>query len=467
MRRPSVATWIVAALIAVALAGGTYRISIQVSDSLELIQDMQATPSVRAAFVEGLHSSRTMLRPLRQVQTKLLLDGGTALGGQYHLTYRGYHAVLVTLLIVLFVAITRVRSWTDAAACIVGLTVLIGTHTFNSFLREAYPVNHFLLVAIYALATLALALTRGSWWSDAMALLLFVMAALTLESGVLLWVVVVAGYASGLRGLSWRAVAGVSVLCIGYLVMREGYLQMNAPGLGDRPTAVGVVELSPAEQIARFGGSPLLLYLHNSVVSVLSVLVSQPRAGRWTVAEAVLRGHVPPILYIEMISSIAATALIGWYVSGRDAHGRRRWREPIPLVFLSVLVANGIISYSYTKNEIVSISGVLYALTVSVATRHLLSRTGPARPAIALTIGLLIFNAAWAMRAAGLHAVLVRAAFNARSEWAGVLVPGDRSQWPRNVETLALTARLKDEAIANRGIASALPRWTREWWGEE
>jgi hypothetical protein len=468
MRPASAATWIAAALIAVALVGDIYRISIQVPDSLELIQDMQAVPSVGAAFREGLRSSATIFRPLRQVQTKLLLDAGAGLGHRYHLVFRGYHAVLIAALIAVFVVVARVRSWTDAAACIIGLTVLIGTHTFSGFLREAYPVNHFLLIALCALATLALAFTRGGWFPDVAAIMLFVFAVLTLESGVLLWVVVIAAYASGLRGLSWRALLGISLLCVGYFVLRESYLHMTLPGVGDRPTAFGVAEVTPEEQIARFGKNPIALYAYNVVSSFLSVVLSQPRAGRWTVIEAAQRGQLTPVFYVEILSSIAATCLIGWYLMRHDQRGRGRWREPIPLVFVCVLLANAVISFAYTKSEIVSVSGVFYALTLSVAIKHLLPRTPPARLGMALTIFLFIFNAAWAMRAAGLHAVMLRAAFSSRNEWVGVLMPGHQDQSVGNADTLALTTLLKREAISKRGAApGALPRWTHRWWGEE
>jgi hypothetical protein len=251
-------------------------------------------------------------------------------------------------------------------------------------------------------------------------------------------------------------------------VFRFGYLNVSVPALGDRPTAIGIVELTAGEQVARFGGHPMALYLYNSLTSILSVLLSQPRAGRWTVAEAVARGDVPPVFYVELLSSIAASALVAWYITGRDSQGRRRWREPIPLVFVSVLLANGAISYSYTKNEIVSVSGVLYALTLTVAIRHVLMVRGRARLLVPLALGLLLFNVAWAMRAAGLQAVLLRAAFSARSEWASVLMPGEPSQWPTDGRTLALTKLLKEQAISTRGISAAeLPRWAQRWWGEE
>jgi hypothetical protein len=105
-----------ARLTAVALAGGVYRVPIQVSDSLEVIERVIPMPSAAAAFVDGLHNSPTMLRPLKEVRTRLLVQAGEALGGRYHLVFRGYHALAGALLIALFVWVCRARSWTDVAA---------------------------------------------------------------------------------------------------------------------------------------------------------------------------------------------------------------------------------------------------------------------------------------------------------------------------------------------------------------
>ena len=44
------------------------------------------------------------------------------------------------------------------------LTVLTGLHTFLGFLREAFPINHFLEIAVLALVALNLTLSRGGWW---------------------------------------------------------------------------------------------------------------------------------------------------------------------------------------------------------------------------------------------------------------------------------------------------------------
>jgi hypothetical protein len=68
--------------------------------------------------------------------------------------------------------------------------------------------------------------------------------------------------------------------------------------------------------------------------------------------------------------------LIAWY----EVFGRRRHLasddgcEPAALVFLVVLVANAALSYAYSKNEIVSVAGVFYAVIAYVALRELLQR---------------------------------------------------------------------------------------------
>jgi hypothetical protein len=64
--KPSHAAWILTALFAVALSASVYRIPIQVSDSVEILEAVDKTPPVVAASTQGLYASKTMLRPMRQ-----------------------------------------------------------------------------------------------------------------------------------------------------------------------------------------------------------------------------------------------------------------------------------------------------------------------------------------------------------------------------------------------------------------
>src|SRR5437867_3672910 len=98
--KPSAAAWLITALFAVAVSASVFRIPIQVSDSVEILEAVDRTPSVAAAFSQGLHASRTMLRPMRQTVTKMLLEVAHGAGDRYNPVFRGFHAATAALLIV-------------------------------------------------------------------------------------------------------------------------------------------------------------------------------------------------------------------------------------------------------------------------------------------------------------------------------------------------------------------------------
>lgn len=442
---------------------------IQVDDSLDTIVRSAGFDSVRDAFVDGMHNSKTILRPLKQAQTKLLLDLGDRLGN-HHAAFRGYHALLATLLVVLFTSLAGARSWPGVAALAFALAVLIGMPTFTGLLREAYPVNHFLLVAIYGLALLAIARSRGGWVADVAAVVVFVAATLTLESGILLLPIAVAGYVAGLRGISRWGVAAIVTLTAGYIGLRVGYLGMAGAALGERTTGFGAGMLSSAEQIERFSDNPLPLYVYNIAMAAISVVLSQPETGQWTIVEAWRDGEIPPVFWVAVASSLATTVLIGRYLLARGSAGMRRWREPVPFVFLALLASNAIVSYAYAKTEIISLAGVFYALVAFLAMSELLQQPLARSRARTLIVAaaLAALASGWAVRSAGLHFKLRHGAFDARGGWAAVLPPNTRDEWPQDPRIVALLQRLKDEALTRRNAAAtALPRGYQQWWGED
>jgi len=73
----------------------------------------------------------------------------------------------------------------------------------------------------------------------------------------------------------------------------------------------------------------------------------------------------------------------------------------------------------------------------------------------------------WTFRDLGVHYQLRYDAFKLRNDWAEVLRPDRREDWPADVQVLALTKRLRDEAIAIRTASpSFMPRWGDRWWVE-
>lgn len=467
-RNPRAGGWLLGALAAVALAGSVYRTPMQVSDSLEVIERVVPLPSAYAAFTDGLSNSSLMLRPLKQVQAKLLVDAGEALGDRFHLAFRGYHALAGVVLIALFVWVCRARTWTDVAALACALAVLTGMHTFVGLFRESFPVNHFLIVAICVIATFGLSQGRGGWLADLTAIALFVVAALTFETGLLVWPVAAAAFIAGSRGISRGALIVMTMLLLAYVGLRVGYLSKQPVAYGQRTTGFGAGTMSPEEQVARFRGNPLPFWTYNITMSATTVLLAQPSAGRWTVVRAWQDSALTPVYFLEIGSSVATTALIVWFMAGRDPSGRRRWRRPTSIVFLTLLAANAAMEYAYVKNEIISAAGVFYAVIAYASLRELLARMPVTRFVVPMGVLFLALSTAWTVRATGLHLRLRHGAFEARSSWAYVFYPGKREHWPTDPHTLRVITRMREESILQPTVAPALlPRWTESWWGTD
>ena len=461
---PSVAARALTVATAIAVAAGVFWIPVQVSDSLEILERTDALPTVRDAFVAGLSASPTMLRPLRQVQTKLLLSVAHRLGDRYHLAFRGYHAVGAAIVVLLFGALARPRSWPEVAALAFALTVLTGLHTFAGMMREAYPVNHFLLIAIAVLATLRLSRSTGGILIDIASVSVLALAALTLESGLLVFVAAAAAYIGGERGISRRALMLMVIVLVAYAVVRVEVLGISGASLGDRATGWGTRMLSAADQQSEFADRRWLLYGYTIVSSASTVLLSQPVDGQWTAVAAYADDRWMPVHGIEIATSVAATALVGWFFRRRTASGRRRCLEPLPLAMIAVLAGSALMSYAYAKSEIMSAAGVLYAVVVYAAAADALTVCG----ARERQYGSLMFALAavlalgWGVRAVALQYKLQRSAYEARQEWVRRLPPYENPHHP-----LRLMPALRQEALLrNRTNYYMLSSRAERYFGE-
>ena len=466
---PRAAAWLLTALFAVAVSASVFRIPIQVSDSVEIIETVDRVPSVTAAFTAGLYASRTMLRPMRQMGTKLLLEVAHDSGDRYNLAFRGFHAATAALLIVLFTFVARPRDWTSVAALAFAMLVLTGLHTFGGMMREAYPINHFLLIAIYCLAVFAIAESKGGVLTDIAACVLFAIASLTLESGLVILGIALAAYISGLRGISRGALVAMAVLALCYVVLRVPVLHMIGNGVGERQTGFGTEMLNTSQLRERFSATPWLLYGYTILCSLLTVLFSQPIAGQWTAFQP-WDAAAPPLFFLNDIgTSLVATAIVVWYMARRrPPDGRRRWRDPAPLVMLATLLGSAVLSYAYAKSEIMSAAGVFYALVVYLAVRELadilVMKTPPPMRAL-VVFAVLFVSSAWAWRAMGLQYRLQRGAFEARSEWVLRLPPYNNAPVPAS--EARLTPKMLDEAL-HRGRTNPYLLWPpyARLWGE-
>ena len=469
MLRPSprAATYGLAALFALALMSDLLWMPIQVDDSLGELIEAQRSPSVWASF-EGSLGGAAYLRPLRIAQIKALFD--LAQDRNHWLVVRGFHALLIGLAVFLFTRVLRVSTLTDFAAAAFALVTLTGLHTFRGTIQEAFPINHFLEMLVCCLLVLNLARSRGGIWVDGCAALVFAVAALTLESGLVVWVVAASAWAVGWRGISTRGVALMTVLLLGYVCLRLVSLSSGLPTLSERSSGFGLAVLNPDELQQRFGSHPLVFYSYNVATSVMSVLFSEPQAGVFEAVRAWLDDRVLPRVVVPVVTSAVTTGLIVW-ATARRAVNRHALDDTARFIIVAVAVigANAALSFSYTKNDILSIAGAFYALAAYGAIRDgLLTAPAMHRTArIAFTLLLCLLSVGWTIRSTGGHYLLRLQAFRHQADWTAL--PGlwqRNGRWPRDLAEQRLIHQLRGDAVGlvlpNTRVGD--PQWPVQIW---
>jgi hypothetical protein len=373
--------------------------------------------------------------------------------------------------LLLFTRALCVRTVADLTAAAFALTVVVGLHTFRSTVQEAFPINHFLEIAVMALVMLNLSQARPRLSVDLAALVTFVVAALTLESGLLVWVVAVTAWLLGMRGVSNRGVVAMTVLLAGYFVARFWLLSVGTPGLIERSSGFLFEVLEPSELERRFGDRLATFYAYNVVSSALSVLSSEPQNGLFVTIGAWRNGRMTSGLWVTLISSLVTTGLIA--VAGVSLIRRYRSSDAsdrlIPL-FGVLLAANATMSYAYTKDDIMSVAGVFYGLAAYAAIRLLIRRVPPGHriAGAMLTIVILATGTAWSVRSLGIHHVARTYAFKTRNDWASQPGQWKRSgRWPEDARSQQLITQLRNDALSMRTPNPSFePPWVARLWGD-
>ena len=350
------------------------RIPVQVSDSVGNLLQIQHQ-SLWDLFLSQF-SNGAYVRPLLWVQIKLGYD---LAAGHEQLMFKGIHMAQLLLLAVLFVRPMQVETRADLAAAVLALLVLFGLHTFDGTVREAFPINAFLTVVLCVLAATNLAIGEPRWWRDLAAVALFCFAILTVESGILVVVAVVAARLAGLRGVSWRGVALTVLACTGYLVLRFAVLDIGSPGLGRR---VCVWIRNPGTTAARRAvrKQPLpVLCLQRGERARLRA------AGRAAFRRVV--GHLRPVER-RLHAAVAVPQRRG--IRGHDNHLSRNRRQVRWWLTQGVAQPGSrssscvspcwwptpVVSFPYSKDVIMSTGGVFFALAIYAGTALLLGEAG-------------------------------------------------------------------------------------------
>jgi glycosyltransferase involved in cell wall biosynthesis len=467
--RFNVRTWayLLTLVCAAALAYDLLRMPVQVFDALEEMLAANRSPSIADTFWSTVYNA-AYLRPLRIVQIKLIFD---AAQGHYWLAFRGFHAALMLGCLLLFTRALRVRTVADLCAAGFALAVVTGLHTFRSTVQEAFPINHFLEIAALTLVMLNLSQAQPRLLVDLVALATFAVAALTLESGLLVWVVAVTAWIVGARGLSTRGVIAMTVLLAGYFYARFVLLSVGVPGLVERSSAYLFEILEPPELQRQFGDRLAFFYAYNVVSSVLSILASEPQSGLFVTVRAWLNGDMPLRLILTFVSSIVTTGLIA--VAGVLLLRRYRSTDAtdrLIVIFAVVLAANATLSYAYTKDDIMSVAGMFYGLAAYAAIRLLVARVPPTRRVLAamLTVMILVLGTAWSVRSLGIHHIARTYAFKTRNDWASQ--PGlwkRNGRWPADAASQRVITDLRGEALSMPVPNPYFePRWMERLWGD-
>lgn len=403
-------------------------------------------------------TAKDFLRPFLFAPIDLTFD---LANGHYLAMYKTIHALQLVATAVLFVNLLPVRSMTGALAVPLGLAMLFGAHTFAGTVHEGFPINTYLTIVVCCLMAANLSFGRPALWRDLAAVGLFVFAALTVESGLLVWVIFAAAWIGGCRGVSKRAVLAATAALVGYFVLRFGLLNVGVPSLELRSSGFGFRVLDPPELIARFGERPWVFYAYNVVSQLLTVLVAEPKGGVWVFTRGVLSGELLPRDIIGVASSTGATLLIVWYGVSRIGEWRRgavEHGDRLLLIFVAVLCGNAAISYAYTKDVIVSPAGVFHAAAASVAFAHVLGRFGSLQSvrltAVAVALALAVYSAGWATRLVALHYNLHQKAVIVRNDWMGNGPQPSGFGLETNPAGAALARQLYDEAVRMRAAGT-------------
>jgi len=451
---PRLFVYACAVVLAASVAYGLLRMPLQVHDALDEIIDAGRSPGVWASFTSTIGAT-SYFRPLRIAETKVLFDLSR---GHYFAAYKTFHIALVAAAFALFLGLLPIESWTDAAAALFALTVFLGLHTFLGFVREAFPINHFLEVAVLVLVAVHLSRARPRTAVDVAANVVFVLACLTVESGVLVWVAAVASRFTGRRGVSDRALVVMTALLALYGVVRFGVLATNLRAMGNA-SGYFFDRLEDAQIRERFGAGLSRFTLYNMLASIGSVLFSEPRSGVFVFFRALSLGDAPPRMWINVITSTLTTVLI--VVAATRQTARRGPFGSAVLIFAAVLLASAAASFAYTKDEIMSAAGVFYALVTFWAIRELLVRDMRRPAAVLVSALLLVAGSGWAIRTIGVTHVLRTQAFTLHNDWAEIPEAMEkRGTWPSDAATRRLVITLRDESLRKPVVNPwFVPRW--------
>jgi hypothetical protein len=413
----ALATAATAFAVALGLSWCIVRAPLTLYDSLNAILDARSAPSLETMVLRAIDAN-AYWRPLILIQAKLVVDTFS----DPMAAFKAIHVALTAATFLLFAALVRPRSPVEFAAAAIALMIVAGHHTFFVLFTEGYPVNHFLEVVVLCLAVAVLARGPARWWKDALALVMFVLGLMMVESGLLIGVVAASCWAIGWRGISGRGLAGCVLVVAAYVWVRYFVLDVGSPWLDERAAGWWLIRLEPPQLIERFGANPLPYYAYNLMAALLDVLVSEPRGGSFLIVGHWLEGALRPWMVLHVVSSLLLTAIVLTALRPALARWRARSlndRDRFVLLGFALVAANTVISFGYVKDEVLSVGAVFYAAAAFAVLATLMEGVH-ARPVVRIGVTTLVLatSVLWSARAAGTYFSLQLMAYRVASDWA-------------------------------------------------
>ena len=329
-----------------------------------------------------------------------------------------YHALVLLqfgAILALLIWLFQPRDVRRAIAGCIALSCVIGLHS-SRVLFSFWPLNHHSGGLVLLLLATALALdprTRSREW---IYFPLILAALLLLESGLIIVPLIAILWWVDAPGLSHRGVLGATAALGAYAAIRLGLGTVDRQLVVYTSSGLGFSDLSPEALRNIFEHAPWLLWIYNVLANLLTVLVSEPRAGVYRFVESLLRGDTALWQWIQVGSSVLTTAAIVMVlVMSRVVSTRDRLLLVSGCTFIACGSALG---FLYTRDRIALSAGVGYSLLLYVALAALLERDPGAKwKRVLVTGGICAIAAGWILRSGESYFQLRDAAWDAHLEW--------------------------------------------------
>ena len=254
----------------------------------------------------------------KSVEYRPLLDVGTRVAYRIiGMNLAAYQIIVIlefALILLALAALFDAKGWPRIVASTIALSVAVGLHT-SQILFLFVPLNAYATALLIVLTVALLALTPQARRFEWVIFPLTLVALLWLEIGVFIVPLVAVAWVMKAPGITWRGAAAAGLGLGIYLIARLGFSPGGVP-LDSPETGLGFSTINADDSYKLFENARWLLWLYNVGANFLTVLASEPRAGRFQFVQALIGGSVPLWMWLHVMSSLVTTMVVAVGVRG-------------------------------------------------------------------------------------------------------------------------------------------------------